>query len=82
VLSALRREHELRLDHVCPALDYVRERLGVERPLARQEFLTDGVDLFVRKLGEPINATRQGQGAIRRWSRRTCTGWSATSAAS
>ena len=65
VLSAIRREHEIRLDRIRPALDYVRERLGVERPLVHQAFHTDGLDLFVRAFGETINASRSGQRALR-----------------
>jgi len=65
VLSAIRREHEIRLDRVRPALDYVRKRLGVGRPLAHQVFHTDGLDLFVEKFGETINVSRSGQRALR-----------------
>ncbi len=65
VLSAIRREHEIRLDRVRPALDYVRERLGVAQPLARELFHTDGLDLFVRKYGELINVSKGGQRALR-----------------
>lgn len=65
VLSAIRREHEIRLDRVRPALDYVRKRLRVKRPLANQVFHTDGIDLFVRKFGELVNVSRSGQLALR-----------------
>jgi uncharacterized protein (DUF433 family) len=65
VLSAIRREHEIRLDRVRPALDYVRERLGVERPLVHQTFHTDGLDVFVSTFGETINVSRSGQRPLR-----------------
>lgn len=65
VLSAIRREHEIRLDRVRPALEYVRKSLGVARPLAHQVFLTDGLDLFVQKFEETINVSRSGQRALR-----------------
>jgi uncharacterized protein (DUF433 family)/transcriptional regulator with XRE-family HTH domain len=65
VLSAIRREHEVRLDRVRPALEYVRRRLDVKRPLANQVFHTDGIDLFVRKFNEDVNASRGGQLALR-----------------
>ncbi len=65
VLSAIRREHQLRLDRVRPALDYVRRKLGVKRPLAHQVFHTDGIDLFVTKVGALVNVSRSGQLALR-----------------
>ncbi len=65
VLSAIRREHEIRLDRVRPAVEYVRRKLGVKRPLANQVFHTDGIDLFVSKVGELINVSRSGQLALR-----------------
>ncbi|HQT95108.1 MAG: hypothetical protein B7Z61_08170 [Acidobacteria bacterium 37-71-11] len=65
VLSAIRREHEIRLDRVRSALEYVRRSLGVKRPLANQVFHTDGIDLFVRKVGELVNVSRSGQLALR-----------------
>ncbi len=65
VLSAIRRDHEIRLDRSRPALDCVREQLGVERPLVHQRLHTDGLDLFVSKFGETINVSRRGQRALR-----------------
>ena len=65
VLSAIRREHEIRLGKIRPALEYARKRLGVARPLVRQTFHTDGLDLFVSTVGETINVSRSGQRALR-----------------
>jgi uncharacterized protein (DUF433 family) len=65
VLSAIRRKHEIRFHRIRPALEYVRQELGVDHPLARQVFHTDGLDLFVQKFGELINASRSGQKALR-----------------
>jgi uncharacterized protein (DUF433 family) len=65
VLAALRREHEIELSNIRSAVRYVETKLGVERPLARERFKTDGVDLFVDRLGKLINASRDGQTAMR-----------------
>jgi uncharacterized protein (DUF433 family) len=65
VLDALRREHQIPLDQVRVAIDYLRRKLGVRHPLADQNLETDGLDIFVQKYGQLINITREGQLAIR-----------------
>ncbi len=65
VLDALRREHQIPLDQVRVAIDYLRRKLGVRHPLADQDLETDGLDIFVQKYGQLINITREGQLAIR-----------------
>jgi uncharacterized protein (DUF433 family) len=64
-LRALRKTHRLRLDAVRRAVRYVEDRLPVPHPLASKVFRTDGVDLFVEKFGRLINASRDGQTAMR-----------------
>ena len=53
------------MPRVRKALDYVESRIGVRRPLANYHFKTDGVDLFVDRYGQLINASQQGQIAMR-----------------
>jgi len=65
VLAAIRREHKVSLQSVRRALQYVRDKLGQDRPLVQAEFETDGVSLFVERLGELINASQEGQLAMR-----------------
>lgn len=65
VLAAIRRSHGVPMRNVRPALDYVRERFNSAHPLAERIFETDGVDLFVRQVGEIVNASKGGQIAIR-----------------
>lgn len=65
VLSALRKKHELELDAIRKAVRYVHEKLEVERPLAMEQFKTDGVSLFVERFGRTINASMEGQIAMR-----------------
>lgn len=63
VLNSIRTEHRLR--DVRRALLYVERNLGVERPLIRKTFQSDGVDLFVEHLGGLLNVTKEGQLAMR-----------------
>ncbi len=65
VLAAIRREHQVSLQKVRTALDFVRRDTGRERPLIEEEFLTDGVKLFVERYGELVEASETGQLAIR-----------------
>jgi uncharacterized protein (DUF433 family) len=65
VLSGLRKDHRLRLDKIRTALRYVQKHLGVTHPLAHQSFLTDGASLFVQHFGDLINASSEGQRAMR-----------------
>jgi uncharacterized protein (DUF433 family) len=61
VLAAIRRRHHVPLPKVRLALSYVSKKLNIDRPLARAAFQTDGIDLFVEKLGSLINVARDGQ---------------------
>jgi uncharacterized protein (DUF433 family) len=49
------------LPKVRQALAYVSKEMDMQRPLAESEFQTDGVDLFLEKLGSLVNVTREGQ---------------------
>lgn len=66
VLDAIRREHEVSLQKVRRALDYLAKYFDSRHPLADQRFETDGVDLFVRKYGELVNIAQSGQIEMRR----------------
>ena len=65
VLAAIRRRHGVKLPKVRNALDYVRRQFRVEHPLINQAFQTDGLDLFVERYGKLINASREGQRAMK-----------------
>lgn len=65
VLGVIRRHHGVKLPEVRKAIDFVRQRLGVPHPLAAQQFLTNGVGLFVEHAGELLNVSQQGQAALR-----------------
>jgi uncharacterized protein (DUF433 family) len=65
VLAALRRHHRVPLQRVRKALRFVERELETSRPLIEQEFLTNGLDLFVEYYGKLVNASRAGQTEIR-----------------
>ena len=65
VLAAIRRRHGVKLPKVRSALAYVHRQFRVEHPLINQSFQTDGLDLFVERYGDLINASREGQRAMK-----------------
>jgi len=65
VLAAIRRRHGVKLPKVRVALDYVKRQFTIERPLVDQSFQTDGLDLFVERYGDLMNASREGQRAMK-----------------
>jgi uncharacterized protein (DUF433 family) len=65
VLAAIRRRYGVKLPKVRKALDYVRREFHVERPLIDECFQTDGLDLFVERYGKLINASHEGQQAMK-----------------
>ena len=66
VLRAIRVEHEVRLDQIRIALNFISTELNYPHPLVREDFLrTDGQSIYVEHLGQLLDATRDGQYAIR-----------------
>lgn len=65
VLSSLRRYHNIRLDRIRSALRFVGKEFGTERPLLTADFETNGVTVFVRKLGQLVDASQAGQTVMR-----------------
>jgi len=61
VLAGIRREHEIPLPKVRKTVDYLRRAFRTRRPLAEEQFQTDGVNLFVEKMGALIGASQEGQ---------------------
>jgi uncharacterized protein (DUF433 family) len=61
VLAAIRRAYHVPMHKVRPALAYVQKGLKIERPLAHAQFETDGVELFIDRLGQLVNLSKQGQ---------------------
>jgi uncharacterized protein (DUF433 family) len=65
VLAVIRRHHGINMSTVRASLDFVRKQLNEERPLIAQEFMTNGVELFIEKASQLINVSRAGQTALR-----------------
>jgi uncharacterized protein (DUF433 family) len=65
VLRAIRKDHQIQLDKVRTALDYIDAQFQNPHPLAQESFRTDGVDLFIDRYGSMINASKSGQIALK-----------------
>jgi uncharacterized protein (DUF433 family) len=59
------RGHGVTIQAIRDALAYLANELGSERPLARESMQTDGVSLFVERLGVLVNVSRSGQLAMK-----------------
>src|SRR5262245_45745957 len=65
VLSALRREHQVAMPKVRSAIEYLKTKLEPARPLISENMQTDGVSVFVERLGSLIKASEHGQLAMK-----------------
>lgn len=65
VLSAIRYHHGVQLPAVRRAVEYMTREFGSRHPLAEEQFETDGVNLFVKRLGMLLNVSSPGQFAMR-----------------
>lgn len=64
VLDAIRRQHDIPLEKVRTAMNYLSKQFPSRHPLADQEFETDGLNLFIKKFSQLINISQEGQLAI------------------
>ncbi|MBI5510419.1 MAG: DUF433 domain-containing protein [Deltaproteobacteria bacterium] len=64
VLGALRRQHNVPLQTIRKALQCLRRHFPSSHPLADHLFATDGVSVFVEKLGQLVEVTDAGQVAM------------------
>ena len=65
VLRAFRKYHQIKLDKVRIALDFIEEHLQVSHPLANERFHTDGIDFFIEQYGSSVNVSKSGQMEIK-----------------
>ncbi|MGH7390362.1 MAG: DUF433 domain-containing protein [Candidatus Rokuibacteriota bacterium] len=63
VLTAIRYRHGIALPAVRRAVEYLTQEFGTRHPLADEQFQTDGVNLFVERLGL-LNVSAPGQYAM------------------
>lgn len=66
VLSALRRDHKVRLSAIRKAVGYVRKYIDTDHPLSDQQMLTDGKDLFIERYGQLVSVSQHGQMAMKK----------------
>lgn len=59
------RDRGVPLRNVRKALDFIQEKIPGKHPLLSHDFETSGKELFIRHLGQTVNATRYGQIAMR-----------------
>jgi uncharacterized protein (DUF433 family) len=64
VLLALRRTHQVPMQRIRKAVDWLKKHYGIKHPLAELDLETDGYDVFVREAEIPISASRKGQMGI------------------
>jgi hypothetical protein len=64
VLTAIRYQHKVPLPAVRRAVEYLTREFHSKHPLAEEQFQTDGVSLFVERLGL-LNVSAPGQFAMR-----------------
>jgi len=65
MLATIRRRHNISLQKIRPAIDYLRRQYDEPHPLATMDLETDEVDLFVREAGKVLNISKQGQLAMK-----------------
>ena len=65
MLNAIRRDHRISLHKVRIAIDFIKEELKSDHPLAYYKLETDGLDLFVEEYGQLINVSQAGQLVLR-----------------
>jgi uncharacterized protein (DUF433 family) len=65
VLDALRRVHQLKLKKIRQTIAYLGRELKTSHPLVHQEMWTDGLSVFIDHYGELVNASQEGQLAMR-----------------
>lgn len=61
ILLATRKKHKIDMRYIREAIDYISKAFPSEHPLLTERFLTDGRDLFIRKLEQTINVSKHGQ---------------------
>lgn len=61
VLKAMRRVHNIPMQRIRRALDWLDKRYPSPHPLLDRQFATDGLDLFVEYYGELIKLGREPQ---------------------
>jgi uncharacterized protein (DUF433 family) len=59
ILRGIRQHHQIQLNKIRAALDFINNKFNIPHPLATQKFSTDGVDLFIDYYGKLIQASQK-----------------------
>ena len=65
VLAAIRRTHQVPMHKIRSAIHWLEREFDSKHPLAEVRIKTDGLDLFVERLGNILSASEHGQIVIR-----------------
>jgi uncharacterized protein (DUF433 family) len=64
-LEGLRQTHQVPMQKIRIAVDWMKEKFNTAHPLAELDLETDGLSIFVRHEGDTIDASKRGQAAFR-----------------
>jgi len=65
VLDALRRVHQVRMKKIRQTVLYLTQEFKTDHPLVHQDMWTDGASVFIDHYGDLVNASHEGQLAMR-----------------
>ena len=65
ILAATRKVHNISMQKLRDAIDYLQQRYQSQHPLLGHDFFTDGKDLFIKKLSETVSLGKKGQLAFK-----------------
>ncbi len=65
VLDGLRRVHQLQMKQIRQTISYIGREFHAKHPLVHQEMWTDSLNVFIDHYGHLVNASREGQLAMR-----------------
>ena len=66
VLNAIRQSHKIPLSKLGKALEFIKVEIPSKHVLADRKFATDGIDLFIKKLGHLANISEGRQQAMQK----------------
>lgn len=65
VIHVIRAKHGVRMPKIRTSIAYIQSTMQSPHPLVLEDFLTNGVDLFLEKTSQILNVSRGGQLALR-----------------
>lgn len=65
ILSAIRRDHQIKMPKIREAINYLMKEFDSDHPLLSKELETDGLNIFIELYGKLINISEGRQTAMR-----------------